>query len=75
MNGTLIKRSMKIGDRRTSIALEPEFWTALEALARGRGQSLPKFIGLILSAHAGSPAASALRVHALTNVTTLQHAR
>jgi predicted DNA-binding ribbon-helix-helix protein len=75
MRGTLIKRSLKIGDRRTSFALEPEFWAALEALSRGRGQSLPRLIGTILATSAGRPAASALRVYLLKNAALLGNVR
>jgi predicted DNA-binding ribbon-helix-helix protein len=75
MSCTLVKRSMKIGEKRTSVALESEFWAVLEALARGRGQSLPKLIALILSANAERPAASALRVHALKSAASLVSGR
>jgi len=68
MGGALVKRSMKIGEKRTSVALEPEFWTALEALARARGKTLPKLFAMIVSANTHRPAASALRVFGLGNI-------
>lgn len=38
------KRSLSIAGHRTSIALEPEFWTALEAMAAERAQSMAGLI-------------------------------
>lgn len=32
----MLKRSLSIAGHRTSIALEPEFWTGLEAIAAAR---------------------------------------
>ena len=61
------KRSLVLSGHRTSVALEPEFWVALEALAAGRGQSL---VTLVEATDSGrNPArslASALRVLALS---------
>ncbi len=63
----LEKRSISLSGHRTSIALEPAFWMALEATAERSGVTLP---GLIASIDAGRGAdealASALRVFALT---------
>ena len=67
------KRSISIKGHRTSIALEPAFWRALERCAADRAVSLPKLIGDIDRARTmdarrqGAPAglASALRVFAL----------
>jgi len=62
----LVKRSLSLSGHRTSVALEPEFWRALEWLAGQRGVTLP---GLVTAVDAGrDPAralASALRVLAL----------
>jgi len=63
---TLVKRSLSLSGHRTSVALEPEFWRALESLAGQRGVTLP---ALVTAVDAGrDPAralASALRVLAL----------
>jgi len=61
----LAKRSLTIEGHRTSLALEPEFWTTLEALARARKISLPQLVGEIDRARRGRSLASALRVAAL----------
>jgi len=62
----LEKRSFSLSGHRTSIALEPEFWAALEALAQAQSRSLSALIAGIDSARTPSqPLASALRVYAL----------
>ncbi|HEY9010047.1 MAG TPA: ribbon-helix-helix domain-containing protein [Devosia sp.] len=38
------KRSLSIAGHRTSIALEPEFWAGLEAMAAARGMPLTALI-------------------------------
>ncbi len=64
---TLEKRSVTLAGHRTSVALEPEFWAALEAGAMRKGQTL---VGLVAAVDAarepGRPLASALRVFALS---------
>ena len=44
---SLVKRSMRIAMHRTSVALEPAFWEALETLAHERRMSLPAFMAVI----------------------------
>lgn len=61
------KRSMTIAGHRTSVALEPEFWAAIEALATRRGLSLAALVAEIDGARAPDRnLASALRVAVLT---------
>lgn len=63
------KRSITIKGHRTSIALEAEFWTALDAVAATRGLSLPQLIADIdrqrLAKSPPPGLASALRVFVL----------
>jgi predicted DNA-binding ribbon-helix-helix protein len=63
----LHKRSFALGGHRTSVALEPEFWAALEALAGKRGTSLSALVAAVDAGRPGTaqPLASALRVLAL----------
>jgi predicted DNA-binding ribbon-helix-helix protein len=62
----LAKRSLSLAGHRTSIALEPAFWAALEAAAAARGVTLPALVAALDAARApGVPLASALRVFAL----------
>jgi predicted DNA-binding ribbon-helix-helix protein len=62
---SLRKRSVQLSGHATSIALEPEFWTVLEAMAAAEGLSLAALIGRIDDARAGRPLASACRLAAL----------
>lgn len=50
----------------TSLALEPEFWEALNAMAAARAMSLAGLIVDIDAGRAERPLASACRVAALT---------
>ena len=43
----LIKRSLVLDGHRTSLALEPEFWTALETAARADGVALAALVAAI----------------------------
>ncbi len=63
----LAKRSFTLAGHRTSVALEPAFWAALEELAMAAGQSLAAIVQAVDAARAEAdiPLASALRVHAL----------
>ena len=64
---TLVKRSVSLAGHRTSVALEPEFWDALAAVAAARGLTLAALIMQVDAARAPArPLASALRVFALT---------
>jgi predicted DNA-binding ribbon-helix-helix protein len=64
--GGLRKRSIVLAGHATSVALEPEFWAALEALAAVRGASLAGLIAAIDQGRGDRPLASACRVAALT---------
>ncbi len=62
----LVKRSIALAGHRTSVALEPAFWQALEAIALEESRSLGALVAAIDAARApGQNLASALRVHAL----------
>jgi predicted DNA-binding ribbon-helix-helix protein len=67
----LIKRSFALAGHRTSVALEPEFWEVLSALAQRRALSLA---ALVVEADArrdaSQPLASCLRVLALRAVSS-----
>jgi predicted DNA-binding ribbon-helix-helix protein len=61
----LHKRSVTIAGHRTSLSLEPEFWTALREEAKSRGWSLARLIGEIDRHRAGRNLSSAVRVFLL----------
>lgn len=64
----LVKRSFSLSGHRTSVALEPAFWAALERMALGRGVALSRFVAdLDTVRDPEQPLASALRVVALTH--------
>ncbi len=65
----LNKRSMILAGHSTSIALEPEFWSALEALAVRRGMTLANLLVTLDESRGDRPLASALRVAALEAAT------
>lgn len=61
----LRKRSISLSGHATSLALEPEFWETLNAMAAARKSSLAALIIDIDSHRADRPLASACRVAAL----------
>ena len=63
---SLHKRSFSLSGHRTSVALEPEFWAALSAVAAARGLALSALVASIDAGRDGTqPLASALRITAL----------
>jgi predicted DNA-binding ribbon-helix-helix protein len=58
----LRKRSFTLAGHRTSIALEPEFWDALETLAAARGVSLTALLQEIDESRETENLSSAIRV-------------
>lgn len=61
----LRKRSLVLAGHSTSLALEPEFWATLEALAKVRGLSLAALVAGIDSRRASRSLASSCRLEAL----------
>lgn len=72
MSGHLVKRSLAIAGHKTSLALEPEFWSALEDQARESGKPVARVIAEIDAERTqGAPKsslASAVRVWLLTRL-------
>ena len=65
----LAKRSLTLAGHRTSVALEPEFWAAVEALAIRRGLALAALVTEVDAARPpGQPLASALRLAVLRSL-------
>lgn len=65
MNPFLQKRSVNLHGHATSLALEPEFWSVLDAAAKAGGFSMSGLIASIDDARGERPLASACRVFAL----------
>jgi predicted DNA-binding ribbon-helix-helix protein len=61
----LHKRSLTLAGHRTSLALEPEFWAALEAIAKARDLPLSNLIREIDESRQGDNLSSAVRVAVL----------
>ena len=61
----LRKRSLSLSGHATSVALEPEFWAVLEAMAHARGESLAQLVRGFDEARGPRPLASACRLEAL----------
>ena len=61
----LRKRSLSLAGHATSLALEPEFWATMEAMAAAEGVSLAEMILRIDQERGASLLASACRVRAL----------
>ncbi|KKC35586.1 arylsulfate sulfotransferase [Devosia epidermidihirudinis] len=59
------KRSLSIAGHRTSIALEPEFWAALERMAAEAGQPMAGLIRTIDETRQTTNLSSAARVAVL----------
>ena len=64
MAGAVQKHSVLIEGHRTSVSLEPEFWTALKRIAAQRGQTNGELVADVDSANEGN-LSSALRVFVL----------
>ncbi len=61
----LRKRSVNLAGHATSLALEPEFWAALETAAAREALSMAGLIARIDAGRGERPLASACRVYAL----------
>lgn len=57
-----IKRSFSIGGHRTSISLEPAFWSALKEVAARERTPLAQVVGSIDQNRGGSGLSSAVRI-------------
>jgi predicted DNA-binding ribbon-helix-helix protein len=60
-----VKRSVSIAGHRTSISLEPEFWTALAELATAQNRSVANLVAEIDQVRAERNLSSAIRVWVL----------
>lgn len=63
------KRSLTISGHRTSLSLEPEFWTVLKAAAKAERKSLAALVGEIDRSRGERNLSSALRVWVLNRLT------
>ena len=61
----LQKKSVTLSGHETSLALEPEFWAVLQAMASAQDRVLAQLIRALDETRADRPLASACRVAAL----------
>jgi len=66
----LIKHSVVIAGHRTSVSLEPEFWDALQALAKANGHSVNAEISHIDAGRGEQNLSSAIRLAILRDYQT-----
>ena len=66
MMSKIIKRSIVIGDRKTSVSLEDEFWKALKEIAGGANQTIGDFVARVEVAPGGN-LSSAIRLAVLAH--------
>lgn len=63
-----VKRSVTIAGHRTSVSLEPEFWSALRHIADGENRSIADLLTDIDKTRKGRNLSSAARVFVLNKV-------
>ena len=68
VKSAIIKRSINLADRRTSITLEDPFWEALYEIGRRRGLSRMDLILQIDRTRGGDNLSSSLRVFIIENI-------
>jgi len=65
MKSPVHKRSIVIASHKTSVSLEDAFWAALGEIARGRGMTISKMVGLIEKDRSQGNLSSAIRLFVL----------
>ena len=65
MKSPVVKRSIKLDGRKTSVSLEDAFWSDLKEIASSRHMTLPELVAAIDAARQQGNLSSALRVFVL----------
>ena len=68
MKSPLIKRSVVVSGRKTSLSLEDEFWSGLKEIAQAQGQSLAQTVTEINTTRQQKNLASAIRLFVLGHI-------
>ena len=66
MTSLVIKRSIVVGGRKTSVSLEDDFWEGLKRIASQRGVTLSHLIGVIDRDREHGNLSSAIRLFVLS---------
>jgi predicted DNA-binding ribbon-helix-helix protein len=67
MKSSVVKRSVKIDGRTTSVSLEDAFWSALKEIARGRNMTLAELVTSINARREHPNLSSAIRLFVLNH--------
>jgi len=70
MKGAIVKRSVKVGGRKTSVSLEDEFWHALVEIAERQRAPVWKIVQQIDHGRNNANLSSAIRVFVLKQFRT-----
>jgi predicted DNA-binding ribbon-helix-helix protein len=65
LKSSILKRSIIIGGRKTSISLEDQFWEALNEIAKERGATVQELVKSINAKRQNANLSSAIRVFLL----------
>lgn len=65
MDSTIIKHSVRVRGRKTSITLEPAFWDVIREAAKAKGVTVAALVSQVDRERTGGNLSSALRVFAL----------
>ena len=68
MKSLIIKRSVVIGGRKTSICLEDEFWSGLKEIAQAQGASVAQTVTEIHTTRQQKNLSSAIRLFVLGHI-------
>jgi predicted DNA-binding ribbon-helix-helix protein len=75
MKSPVVKRSVEVGGRTTSVSLEDEFWSRLRQIAFDQNISIQQLIFKIDSKREGSNLSSAIRLFVLDYYRSRSNAR
>lgn len=67
MKSPIVKRSIVLHGRKTSVSLELEFWECLREIAKAQGQPMQEMLGVIEEAKESGNLSSTLRVFVLSH--------
>lgn len=65
MKSALVKRSVLVGGRKTSVSLENEFWDGLKEIARNSDMAISELVGTIDAGRQHRNLSSAIRLRVL----------
>jgi predicted DNA-binding ribbon-helix-helix protein len=67
MTSTIVKHTIEVAERKTSLSLEDAFWQALKNIARNRRTTLPDLVAKIYSERTYGNLSSAVRLFVLNH--------